>query len=78
MPEDVQNLSLPVAVALLLLGAGAVVLARHFRAVNAVELDAGRCDALRANVVLCGADAVSVHQGDYNALWDRLRQDICS
>ena len=59
-------------------GACAVVLARHFRAVNAVELDAGRCDALRANVGLCGADAVSVHHGDYNALWDThtLRQDV--
>ena len=58
-------------------GACAVVLARHFRAVDAVELDAGRCDALRANVALCGADAVSVHQGDYNALYTHtLRQDI--
>ncbi len=57
-------------------GACAVVLARHFRAVEAVELDAGRCDALRANVALCGADAVSVHQGDYNALYDTLRQDV--
>ena len=36
---------------------------------------AGRCDALRANVALCGAD-VTVHQGDYNALYDTLRQDI--
>ncbi len=56
-------------------GACAVVLARHFRAVDAVEIDAGRCDALRANVALCGAD-VTVHHGDYNALWDTLRQDI--
>merc|ERR1711903_362785 len=58
-------------------GACAVVLARHFRAVDAVELDAGRCDALRKNVVLCGAD-VTVHHGDYNALWDThtLRQDV--
>ena len=57
-------------------GACAVVLGRHFSAVDAVEIDAGRCDALRANVALCGAEAVSVHQGDYNALWDTLRQDI--
>ena len=57
-------------------GACAVVLGRHFSAVEAVEIDAGRCDALRANVALCGAEAVSVHQGDYNALWDTLRQDI--
>ena len=56
-------------------GACAVVLARHFRAVDAVELDAGRCDALRKNVVLCGTDVV-VHHGDYNALWDTLRQDV--
>ena len=56
-------------------GACAVVLARHFRAVDAVELDAGRCAALRKNVLLCGAD-VTVHQGDYNALWDTLRQDV--
>ena len=56
-------------------GACAVVLARHFRTVDAVELDAGRCDALRANVVLCGAD-VTVHHGDYNALYDTLRQDV--
>ena len=57
-------------------GACAVVLGRHFSAVEAVEIDAGRCDALRANVALCGAEAVSVHQGDYNALWDTLRQDV--
>ena len=56
-------------------GACAVVLARHFRAVDAVELDAGRCDALRANVLLCGAN-VTVHRGDYNALWEKVRQDI--
>ena len=58
-------------------GACAVVLARHFGSVDAVELDAGRCDSLRKNVVLCGAD-VTVHHGDYNALWDThtLRQDI--
>ena len=57
-------------------GACAVVLARHFRSVDAVEIDAGRCAALRKNVLLCGADAVSVHQGDYNALYDTLRQDV--
>ena len=57
-------------------GACAVVLARHFRAVDAVELDAGRCAALRKNVVLCGADNMRVHQGDYNALSDTLRQDV--
>ena len=56
-------------------GACAVVLARQFRAVDAVELDAGRCAALRKNVALCGAD-VTVHHGDYNALWDTLRQDV--
>jgi hypothetical protein len=56
-------------------GACTVVLARHFRAVDAVEIDAGRCAALRKNIVLCGAD-VTVHQGDYNALWDTLRQDV--
>ena len=34
-------------------------------------------DALRKNVLLCGAD-VTVHQGDYNTLWDThtLRQDV--
>ena len=34
-------------------GACAVVLARHFRSVDAVEIDAGRCAALRKNVLLC-------------------------
>ena len=59
-------------------GACAVVLARHFRAVDAVEIDAGRCQALRKNVLLCGADNVRVQEGDYNALWDThtLRQDV--
>ena len=57
-------------------GACAVVLARHFGSVDAVELDAGRCDSLRKNVVLCGADNMRVHQGDYNALSDTLRQDV--
>ena len=59
-------------------GACTVVLARHFHAVDAVELDAGRCAALRKNVLLCGADNVRVQEGDYNALWDThtLRQDV--
>ena len=57
-------------------GACTVVLARHFHAVDAVELDAGRCAALRKNVLLCGADNVRAHQGDYNALSDTLRQDV--
>ena len=52
-----------------------MVLARHCHAVDAVELDAGRCAALRKNVMLCGAD-VTVHHGDYNALYDTLRQDV--
>ncbi len=58
------------------IGGNTINFAKHFKKVEAIEIDPKTCDALKNNVKLYNRDNVKIILGDYTELKDKVKSDV--